>query len=81
MRFPNDYHGKRERHSAGSTAISSRVRYTPAQMASMILTRTLARCAPICRSRGPNNGGDPSRCGAGDARAHWISRSLPTDQK
>ena len=61
LRFPNDYHGKRDKVTCrinGHQFLA--YAYTPAQMASMIsVGKTLARLFPNLPQSYPQNGGDP----------------------
>ncbi|MGZ3428076.1 MAG: peptidoglycan recognition protein family protein, partial [Polyangia bacterium] len=61
MRFPNDYHGKRDKVTCrinGHQFLA--YAYTPAQMASMIsIGKALARLFPNLPQVYPQNGGDP----------------------
>ena len=88
LRFPNDYHGKRDKVTCRSTATSSSpTRTRTAQMESMIsIGKTLARLFPNLPQVYPPSGGDASRCGPRCAAivreyAGYLGHYHVTDQK
>jgi N-acetylmuramoyl-L-alanine amidase len=88
LRFPNDYHGKRDKVTCrinGHQFLA--YAYTPAQMQSMIsIGKTLARVFPNLPQVYPQNGGDPEQMWTslhGDVREYtgYLGHYHVTDQK
>jgi N-acetylmuramoyl-L-alanine amidase len=87
LRFPNDYHGKRDKVTCrinGHQFLA--YAYTQAQMASMIsIGKTLARLFPNLPQSYPQNGGDPEPLWASlrDAREYtgYLGHYHVTEQK